>query len=497
MLNNMKKRNIAVVLMSLVFACTACDQQLDINVDPSYPGDASVEMLLPSAITWSSSRLGGDIQLIGSFWCQYYSQANVSNQYIDLSTYTLSNSDYNGVWNDIYSGALADCKQIVKKSEAEKKWDYYVIAKILTAFNYHILVDLYGSVPFTESNLGVEKIAPKYDDGKVVNAGIIELLDQAIAKRADAVASAAASNPLMGNKDFVYAGNIDRWIEFAKSLKIKILMRDFNANKESIGKLIAAGGLLTVDARMNGFKNSEYNSNPLYESDRRKLNTTNNLSGTKTIIDFLKLNKDPRLTDYFEPAVDKDNINDVSFFNGIPFGNTSLTTDEYPIGYTSRAKLAAEDPVYYMSIAEFNFILAEYYARSTDVVNAKKYYDKGVASAFERWNHDASDFTKVGGVYEFKPADMLKCIMTQKWVASVRSQAWDSFFDINRTGYPKLGTVQTTEPDYVSGELVPALNGVLRQGELPRRLLTPKSSVDYNPNAPKALPITTKMWWHL
>ena len=40
---------------------------------------------------------------------------------------------------------------------------------------------------------------------------------------------------------------------------------------------------------------------------------------------------------------------------------------------------------------------------------------------------------------------MLTSILTQKWIASTRCQAWDAWFDINRTGIPVLGTKHVDE----------------------------------------------------
>ena len=54
----------------------------------------------------------------------------------------------------------------------------------MTAFMYHILVDSYGSIPFTEAILGNENTTPKYDDSKtVVYPGLLAMLDEIIAKK--------------------------------------------------------------------------------------------------------------------------------------------------------------------------------------------------------------------------------------------------------------------------------------------------------------------------
>ena len=492
----MKNKSIYLILISLLFTCMACEKHLDINVDPNYPTTATPELLLPSSIAWTAARTGSDLQQVGSFWSQHYTQHNSSNQYNTLAIYSVQNSSYTAIWSAAYAGALTDLKRILVRSEQESKWNYYLIAKVLTALNYHILVDLYEKVPFTEALAGAENMSPKYDDSKTVYAGIITMLDEAVAK----IDEAKAVSTAITSEDFIFYGNLDKWVSFAKTLKFKLLMRDFDVNKAQLTALINEGKLLTDDARMNGFVDIENNSNPLFESDRRKLNSKNNMRGAATLINFLKVNNDPRVSIFFEPARDKDNPNDKFFYNGMPYGNISLTTGVFPSNYSSRARLDPTDPVYFLSEAESYFLQAEYYARMNDAANAKALYDKAVDAAFTRWGlTNAADFTKAGGVYEFDATnieDMIRDIITQKWVASTRCQAWDAFFDINRTGYPKLGTKQVGEAGYVLGELVPAKDGVLSPGDFPRRLLIPKTSSDYNPNAPEIIPLTTKMWWH-
>lgn len=84
-----------------------------------------------------------------------------------------------------------------------------------------------------------------------------------------------------------------------------------------------------------------------------------------------------------------------------------------------------------MSAAEVAFLKAEAYARLGNVAKAKEAYNDAVTKAFERWNKDASTFIADGGAYAFDSKDlnsMLTCILTQKWIASTRCQAWDAWF---------------------------------------------------------------------
>ena len=113
--------------------------------------------------------------------------------------------------------------------------------------------------------------------------------------------------------------------------------------------------------------------------------------------------------------------------------------------------------------------------------------------------YSAAEFISEGAPYAFDSTDqnsMLTSILTQKWIASTRCQAWDAWFDINRTGIPVLGTKHVDEEGYIWGQLTPCIGSALAPGEYPRRLLYPKSSSDYNPNTPAVVPLAEKQWWH-
>ncbi|ETZ19255.1 SusD/RagB family nutrient-binding outer membrane lipoprotein [Pedobacter sp. V48] len=488
----MKKLKIIGLYMAALVSVVGCKSDLDINRDPYLPTEATPKLLLPSGIAYSASKIGGDLQNLGAFWSQHYTQNNTSAQYKTVDQYSIGVADYNTVWTSVFGGGLKDLSLTMEMSKASGAWNYYIPASVMSVLDFHVLVDFYSQLPYTEGLTGDKNKAPHWEDGKVVNAKLIAQLDEAISKGADAIAL-----PKIGNEDFIFQGDIAQWIKFAKTLKLKILMRDFTANQAAIQALLTEGDLLaTLDAKMTGFSDVESKSNPLYEYDRRKLNTFSNIKASNTLLSFLKKNNDPRIGNFFELADVKGQPGQTAYI-GIEQGNFTLTGPQ--TNETSRAVLAATDPVYFASAAESKFLQAEAWARLGDAGKAKTAYDQGVTLAFARWSKDASSFIATGGAYEFKAGtteQMVKAIITQKWVAAVRCQAWDSFFDQNRTGYPVVSPVGTDAPGYVAGEYTISVNTSLGGTEIPRRLLYPKISSDFNPNTPKAVAINTKMWWH-
>lgn len=477
----------------LLFSSTACSDYLDINDNPNYPAEVSYTSLLPSGIAATVGIVGSTYELYGGMWAQHYMQGQTSNQYNTICNYSITNNSDYRLWQIPYTMSLPDLDLVIKKAEADEAWNYWAIAKVMTAFTYHILVDSYGSIPFTEALKADEGIEnPKYDDSKtVVYPGMIAMLDEVIAKAGELSSS---SLPSLTTQDYIFGTSrgtdMSKWISFAKSLKLKLLMRDFDANKAGIQALLSEDDLLTVDAKMDLFMDLENKSNPLYENDRRKLNTKNNIRACATLCDYMKMVEDPRLHDFFNPNDDGS-------------GTTALKCGDRPTqlktGQVSIVVLEPTDPVYLMSAAEVAFLKAEAFARLNDAGKAKENYDNAVALAFERWGKDASSFIADGGAYAFNNRDMssmLTSILTQKWIAATRCQAWDAWFDINRTGIPALGSKFPDEEGYVWGQLTPCVGSSLGVGEYPRRLLYPKKSSDYNSNTPSVVPLQEKQWWH-
>lgn len=81
---------------------------------------------------------------MGDMWLQFTTQGNTTNQYNTLCNYSLTVTSYNGFFTNAYTNTLPDLKDVLSMAEQEEAWDYWVIAKVLTAYNYHMLADFKG-----------------------------------------------------------------------------------------------------------------------------------------------------------------------------------------------------------------------------------------------------------------------------------------------------------------------------------------------------------------
>ena len=481
---------------------TSCKDYLDVNDNPNYPVTTTMSALLPSACASTISQLGLYGDLMGDMWLQFTTQGNTTNQY----------NTFNGFFTNAYTNTLPDLKDVIAMAEQEEAWDYWVIAKVLTAYNYHMLADLYEDIPFTEA-LDQEKYPyPHYDDGRtVVYPGILSLLQEAIDKCPQA---AEKSSSYIDTYDMFLEGDINKWRKFAKNLKLKVLVRDFEANKQAIQALLDENDFLEDNCAFTKFEDATDKGNPLYEYNIRQLNTKVNIRACHTLVEYLLHYDDPRIANLYEVTAASNGEGDNSdIYEGLPCGSKPQTST-IALVESSAYTQAYDDPVYLMNKAEIFFLEAEAYARLGNASAAKEKYDNGVKAAFDRWESTTGmgdAFVAAGGAYAFDATSeetMMKCIMTQKWISYAHANALDGVFDRNRTGIPAISSAATVRvsdvalqrdltPGYELGTLVAPGSSVLQPTDFPRRLLIPSRSSQYNPNAPVTKNLEEPMWWQV
>lgn len=486
----MKKIILILIGFGILFSC---DSQLDINRDPDNltPAQLAFEVELPGSITAVAGVQGANWALIGGIWAQMWSQSPGSSQYRVVDSYALGTTDgiSTGGWNAAYDGLL-DIRNIKKKALAAENWNYYLIATTLEVYVSQMLTDWYGDIPYSEAN-DPAIFQPNFDDAQSVYDLMITDLDDALGRN---LASSQGSTP--GIDDLVFGGDMSGWTKFANTLKLKLFLRQTEARpsvaQAGITAMINSGvQFLDLDASVTGFTDAPNISNPLYESDKRQLNTSLNLRASTTMHSYLTDNLDPR--------------RDLFYTSGNPVDQGDFNNPAGPNTFAVSI-LSPTTPVYFISHEESLLMQAEAMERYNSGTGAKALYDAAVSENFNKWGLDGSTFVAASGAYEYPSGtfdENLTSIITQKWVASYPGNGAEAFFEWQRTGIPATSAVTQSEPAgsgsrnpaYVSGEFAVSLNGVLGAG-FPQRLLYPNGETARNLNAPDVVPITTAIWWN-
>ena len=467
------------LLITALFLLVSCDETFDVNRDPDAlaPGQAN-STIFPAGITGLIGAQGSYYAIIGGFWSQFWTQNNTSNQYKAIDQYSIGTNDYGAAYTAMYD-ALNDIRVVKAQAAKQGNTKYYLMSTILEVEGSQVLTDLYDAIPYAEANNG-NILQPKFNSGKETYDIMIADLKLALSKDLNA---SVGDNP--GADDFLFKGDMTKWTKFGNTLLLKLYMRltkvDPALAQSGITSLINSGALfLDTDAGMTQFIDAADRSNPLFESDRRQLNSTLNLRASKTLYSYLQTNSDPRLGKYYGTGNPN---NQGDFLNTAT--NLSLVT------------LSPLTPVFFISKEESYFLQAEALTRYYGGSGAKAKYDAGVTAAIVRFGGSATAILATGGKYEFPAtgtAAQIQAIITQKWIASFPGNGYESFLEQNRTGYPKVSAVPQSSELYIPGEFAVSVNN--QTGNLfPKRIVLPSTVRTRNPNAPALKAITDPVWW--
>jgi hypothetical protein len=197
-------------LIILVAVITGCKQFLDVNKNLNSPTAVPVSLLLSNcerAIA-ANTALGTGL-------------GNTMSVYVHQITGRVGADRYgagSAGWDGLYS-AIANLNVIIKQGTAETRYTYAGIAKILKAYAFSILVDVYGDCPFSEFDQfesGIKQ--PKFDKGKDIYPQLIKLIDEGVADINNTAPN--ASKPAAD--DYIYKGNTTNWKKAANTLKLKL-----------------------------------------------------------------------------------------------------------------------------------------------------------------------------------------------------------------------------------------------------------------------------------
>jgi hypothetical protein len=298
----------------------------------------------------------------------------------------------------------------------------------------------------------------------------------------------------------IFQGDVDNWMAFANTLKLKIYLRMINTHPDvasaGIADLYNSGAtFLATDAAVANYTDAPGLDNPMYEMNKRQLNTPNNIRASTTFVSWLTDNSDSRIVYYYQSA-------GVTSINQGDFANNSASNGAAPT-FRDVDHTEATDPTEFISVAESFFLQAEADVRYFGGTGAKELYDQGVLAAFAATGNDGSSYIAPGGPYEWGnefeggvKLDPIQQIIRQKWASNAfGGHGIESFFEKNRTGFPITSDVYSDDPAYVPGQLVIVKNSVLPAGQYPKRLVFPYIETTINPNSPALVSTTTPVWW--
>ena len=495
-MKNMKNNIIKIMALSafaaVMVSCTddfidkntnkeqATDEMMD--RDGLRTGGAFAQMVanvLPS-YQLGESEYGSDryqiIQdLAGNIFSGYTGATNNGFQANNLYNITYS-TWYEAMFNDVFVRVIGSWTDL--NDLREDFPETVALADILKVAALQRVTDTYGPIPYSKLASGSLEVA--YDSQENVYKAMFKELGDAI-DLLTVFYQGNGSATLLADYDNVFYGNVQKWIQFANTLRLRMALRVVYADEALFQEQAAAAianavGFLESDASLHpGTGAWQY---PLY-TIQYDFNEGDSYIGA-TIESIMNGYEDPRRAAYFTTASD-------GAYHGVRGGITDGSNYK---NKASRVACSKDTPLMWMAAAESYFLRAEYYLRIGDEDSAKALYESGIAASFsaagasgadayiansDRTPAAYTDFVSShsynghsdcpiawDAAYDFE--GHLEQIITQKYIACFPEgqEAWTEF---RRTGYPSVipfernnsgGTINTTlqirRLPYPSGE---------------------------------------------
>ncbi|TWF41304.1 SusD-like starch-binding protein associating with outer membrane [Chitinophaga polysaccharea] len=445
----MKRQYITYILLLVLslYGCKPGDFG-DINTNPNMPTKPYTGYLLTNIIRDMASTIGGSSG--GPI-----REAPLYAQHLSEMTYQREGVYVKGNWDfGYYQGALNDLQVVIsvnsdpaRKAQAlsfGSNANQLAVARILRAYFFLHLTDRWGDVPYFEALKGNDNLTPAYDRQQDIYNDLFKELK---------AAAAQFDGGVNVKGDILFGGDPSRWKKFANTMRLVMALRlskiDAVKGKTEFNAALADGVITdNKDNVVYNYLAGDQNNENYWSYSWRVDNNPYALS--KTLVDMLLANNDPRLPKFGDKAGD-------GLYHGQPYG--VINTNFGSMSMLGAGMRKPESPVYVYTAAEVQFALAEAvklgWIPGNDI-DAATYYLNGIKYSLQQFGvyTDAAYATCIAtpGV-AYDPAHALEQIGTQKWVALFLN-GWEAWYEWRRTGFPRLQ---------------PPANAQTRDGQIPRR----------------------------
>ena len=471
--NNISKYAVLLALTATPLVITSCRQELDINVDPNNPSQASLSGLLSASQVGFAFALGGEGTRMPASIVQHY--AGHRAQPLDYAQYRITSSATDGTWTALYN-TLMDMREMENKATASGNQAYLGVSKILQAHAFSVITDLFGDIPFSQALQGRANITPVYDKQEDIYPALITMIDEGLA------ALSAGTESISG--DIVYGGDVAKWKKYGNSLKLRLLNHLSSRQPNAAANFLATNPNLidtSVDDAKVLFGSVASNANPIYQFD--VLSGRKDQAVASTIVDKMKALSDPRVSVYFEPVTGNALGLKGQYLGNAP-GNDTEDSQKNRYSRVGSAYASIKAPVVLMSAAEVNFIKAEVYYRASES-RAQAAYQAAITQDFAALGLSSSAAAYLANA-NVAYDGTLQRIMEQKWITMFQA-SYESWVDWRRTGFPVL---------------TPAASN-MTSNVIPRNLPYPEVEINSNRanlEAGPGIPIpytglSNRVWW--
>lgn len=431
------KNKIQYLTLLVVVLVSSCE--LPDNKDPKYPKVISPEAVFTSALVALDSLIG-DINVndnISRLLVQYHSEVT----YVTESRYNFQDRQIpDTYWGVLYRDVLMNLNDSKIKLEATNvpsevaiavKKNKLAIIKICSVYAYHVLIDAFGNVPYSDALMGSENSRPAYDDGFTVYKDLVEMLS-------DAIDELDAGYDGFGLADVLYNGDVALWKKFGASLKLRIGMRLADVPEANAGTIIneaITAGVFSDQSEsailryigVTPLVNSYYNE---YVIQARK-----DFCPTNTLVDIMNTLNDPRRDVWFTKYNDA--------YVGLEYGKAGASSYSRYSHFADIIRINPKYPVIMSDYIEVEFLLAEAAERGLYGVpsDAEGHYNNAILTCMDYWNVPEADaaayLAQPSVAYSTAAGSYKQKIGTQKWIG-LFDRGVESWAEWRRLDFPIL-----------------------------------------------------------
>ena len=443
-------KSITIIVCAILLLQTSCKKSTftEANTNPNAPNTVFPSMLLSSVEGSLAYAQGGDMSRFTSMFMQQ--TLGATRQSAAYYQYVLTAQDVDALWGNIYTAVMENDDSLMVQSDRMGYNVYSGVSRVLMAYSLQIMVDCWGTIPYSNALKGFYNLTPSYDVDKGLYDTINSLCDKGIAY---------LNNPVQGKvtpgaEDVIYGGDATKWIKFAHAIKARLYMHQSKGNIAMATNAlseIANSFTSNADNAVCVFGTTEPNGSPWYQFNENR-GDISFVYGN--MVQNMFANNDPRTLVYVDTssAVYGDALN--TYYGSISSPVEFITYDELQY-MTAEAKIVVG--------GTGSLIAAQTAFKNAITANMTKL---GVATA------DIDTYLVHNGTLVSTTA--LSQIANDEYIALyLNPEVWNLW---RRTGYPVLAPVSGTN--------------------IPRRFLYPQTELSYNKaNTPTSTLYTPKVFW--
>ena len=424
-----------LLLPVLLLGCTR--DFAEINTNGNAPSTVQNELLFRQVLYGYGDAMSYEGFVAGNLLSQHFAMIDFNL----LDRHALSSPQEGGNPWDVLYVALRDNQTVLDQSRSQPAAAVYEgPALVMKAYLAMRLTDIFGDVPYFEAFSGrtTGVVTPAYDrqeDIYLAPGGILDNLATAV----DAMQDYTGAIRLGG--DILFDGDLDGWVRFANSLRIKALLRISGREDvaDRLRDLYQEGNYIRTpeqDATFD-FASGPPNSFAFATARIGIFNVFLMSLTAERVFDELD---DPRVAVLYRPAANTGEYSGI--INGIDAA-TAIVPDDYARPGTIWRENTGDLDFNYLTAWETQLLLAEAAHRGLIAADPRELYEAGVTLAFQYWQTGLPADYLTSGPAAWDASRGLEQIITQKWIAGI-GDAYEGWIEWRRTGYPELLPVEAS-----------------------------------------------------